>query len=143
MVICFEVNYNSMSVAQTTQSAEPTGPTVSDQARDAGEQVADAARDHYDKCAVANGGPSREEATRTLRNGQMSSRFTMMVQVAVTLGVGTLILGEIFAALPDNNGPMANASQRVEELTGTAFELSPIVLIVIVAALVINIVRGL
>ena len=38
---------------------------------------------------------------------------------------------------------MANASVRVEELTATSFELAPIILIVIVAALVINIVRGL
>jgi len=137
-----------MSVAQTTVDAEQTqSPTVTavDDTTSPGvlDRLKQMAAGHYDKAAAVHGGPSRQEATRTLKNGQMSSRFTMMVQVAVTLAIGTLILGEIFAALPDNSGPMANASDRVEELTGTAFELAPILLIVIVAALVINVVRGL
>jgi hypothetical protein len=80
------------------------------------------------------------EETRTLRSGQMSNQFTMMVQVAVTLAVGVLIVGEIFNALPDS-GALSNASTAVENQTGTAFELAPIVLIVVVASLVIGVVR--
>jgi len=80
---------------------------------------------------------------RTLKHGQMSSRFTMMVQAAVTLAVGVLIVGSIFGALPTVDGPMSDAANQTEQLTGTAFELAPIVLIVIVAALVLRIVRGL
>jgi hypothetical protein len=89
---------------------------------------------------AATGAPDRETATRTLRSGQMSSQFTMMVQVAVTLAVGVLIVGEIFNALP-NSGALTNASDAVETQTGTAFELAPIVLIVVVASLVIGVVR--
>lgn len=79
--------------------------------------------------------------TRTIESGQMTGQFTMMVQVAVTLAVGVLIVGQIFDALPSSDGPLANASVQVEEMTATAFELAPIVLIVVVAALVIGVVR--
>jgi hypothetical protein len=89
---------------------------------------------------ATTGAPDRETATRTLRSGQMSNQFTMMVQVAVTLAVGVLIVGEIFNALPDS-GALSNASAAVENQTGTAFELAPIVLIVVVASLVIGVVR--
>jgi len=83
------------------------------------------------------------EGMRTLRSGQMTGRFTMMIRVAVTLAVGVLIVGQIFNALPAVDGPLGNASDQVESLTGTAFELAPIILIVVVASLVIQIVRGL
>lgn len=85
--------------------------------------------------------PEFEDATRTIHSGQMTNRFTMMVQVAVTLAIGVLIVGQIFDALPETTGPLANASDQVESLTATAFELAPIVLIVVVAALVIGVVR--
>jgi hypothetical protein len=71
----------------------------------------------------------------------MTSQFTMMIQVAVTLAVGVLIVGQIFDALPSTSGPLSNASDQVESLTATAFELAPVVLIVVVAALVIGVVR--
>lgn len=86
------------------------------------------------------GAPEMDEAARTVRTGQMTNQFTMMVQVAVTLAVGVLIVGEIFNALP-STGALSNASTAVENQTGTAFELAPIVLIVIVASLVIGVVR--
>jgi len=79
--------------------------------------------------------------TRRIQSGQMTSDFTRMIQIAVTLAVGVLIVGQIFAALPSTTGPLSNASDQVESLTGTAFELAPIVLVVIVAALVIGVVR--
>jgi hypothetical protein len=81
------------------------------------------------------------DETREVQSGQMVGQFNMMIQIAVTLAVGVLIVGEIFNALPDVSGPLGNASTQVESLTGTAFELAPVVLIVVVAALVISVVR--
>lgn len=101
------------------------------------------AEEHGLEHVVAKTDEWADDVGRTIKNGQMTSRFTLMVQAAVTLAVGVLIVGSIFDALPSVDGPMANASIQVQQLTGTAFELAPIVLIVIVAALVLSIVRGL
>lgn len=104
----------------------------------------DSLADEYNlEHVVAKTDEKLDEAGRTIKHGQMSSRFTMMVQAAVTLAVGVLIVGSIFDALPAVDGPMSQAANQTEQLTGTAFELAPIVLIVIVAALVLRIVRGL
>jgi len=81
------------------------------------------------------------DETREVQSGQMIQQFNMMIQVAVTLAVGVLIVGQIFNALPSVSGPLGNASDQVQSLTGTAFELAPVVLIVVVAALVISVVR--
>jgi len=110
-------------------------------------RVASAAREmasdayFYGRAARGGMGPTADQATETLRSGQMTNQFTMMVQVAVTLAVGVLIVGQIFDALPSTSGPLSNASDQVESLTATAFELAPVVLIVVVAALVIGVVR--
>ncbi|WP_254544098.1 hypothetical protein [Halomarina pelagica] len=93
-------------------------------------------------CAGAYARGHNPDEGRTLKSGQMAGRFGMMVQVAVTLAVGVLVLGQIFNALPETSGPLSNASAQVESLTATAFELAPIVLIVVVAALVLNVIRG-
>jgi len=109
-------------------------------------RVASAAREmasdayFYGRAARGGMGPTADQATETLRSGQMTNQFTMMVQVAVTLAVGVLVVGEIFNALP-SSGALSNASDQVETTTGQAFELAPVVLIVIVASLVIGIVR--
>jgi hypothetical protein len=81
------------------------------------------------------------DETREVESGQMIGQFNMMIQVAVTLAVGVLIVGQIFNSLPTVEGPLGNASEQVQSLTGTAFELAPVVLIVVVAALVISVVR--
>ena len=65
----------------------------------------------------------------------------IMIQVAVVLAVGVLVTGQILGALPDVTGPMGTAATQVETLTGTAFELAPIVMIVIVSAIVIRQIR--
>jgi len=123
----------------TTMSA--TAETESLRAR-TGSAVREMARDiwTYGRMARGGSGPTAEQATETVRSGQMTSQFTMMVQVAVTLAVGVLVVGSVFTSLP-SNGALGNASTRVEDLTGQAFELAPIVLIVIVAALIIQVVR--
>jgi hypothetical protein len=70
-----------------------------------------------------------------------SGMVTIMIQIAITLAVGVLITGQIFNALPQPSGPPGNASTQVQQLTATAFELAPVVLIVVVAAAVIGVVR--
>lgn len=120
-------------------STDSTADTASLPSRVAG-AARDVGTDIYDWGASARG-LDQDEATRTLRSGQMTSQFTMMIQVAVTLAVGVLIVGQIFDALPATSGPLSNASDQVESLTATAFELAPVVLIVVVAALVIGVVR--
>jgi hypothetical protein len=81
------------------------------------------------------------EETREIKSGQMVQSFTRMIQLAVVLAVGVLIVGNIFNALPSVSGPLGNASDQVQTLTGTAFELAPVILIVVVASLVISVVR--
>lgn len=81
-------------------------------------------------------GPDMEMGAM-LSNGMVQ----VMVQVAVILAVMVLITSRIFQALPDVSGPMSTASDQVATLTGTAFELAPIVLIVIVAASIIQVVK--
>jgi len=79
------------------------------------------------------------------RIGQLVTPENMsqaLVQLSVTLAVGVLILGEIFNALPaPPKGSLRTASQQVEQITAQAFELAPVILIVIVAAVVISVVR--
>jgi len=83
-------------------------------------------------------GESKAEGTDL----RQSMTFNNMIRASVTLAVGVLIVGEIFTALPTPSGPLANASDTVESTTGDAFELAPVVLIVIVAGLVLGAVRG-
>jgi hypothetical protein len=64
----------------------------------------------------------------------------LMVQLAVTMAIGVLIVGKIFSALPTSD-TFSGASQQVQELTATAFELAPVILIVVVASVVISVVR--
>ena len=65
-----------------------------------------------------------------------------LVQLSVTLAVGVLIVGQMFNAIPaPPNGSLTGAREQVVQLTATAFELAPVVLIVIVAAVVISVVR--
>ena len=64
----------------------------------------------------------------------------LMVQLSVTLAIGVLIVGKIFNALP--KAPVfTDAATQVEQLTATAFELAPGILIVVVASVVIGVVR--
>jgi hypothetical protein len=129
-----------MSVKTDTPAAGPATTESASLPSRIAAAVSDMGTDIYDYGAAARG-LDQDEATRTLRSGQMTSQFTMMIQVAVTLAVGVLIVGQIFDALPSTSGPLSNASDQVESLTATAFELAPVVLIVVVAALVIGVVR--
>jgi hypothetical protein len=107
-------------------------------------RLGDAARDvggeAYSWGRATVGGPDLDTATREIKTGQMTGQFAMMIQVAVILAVGVLIVGSIFDALP-STGTLNGAQTQVQELTGQAFELAPIVLIVVVASLIVGVVR--
>jgi hypothetical protein len=64
-----------------------------------------------------------------------------LIQMSIVLAVAVLVTGRVFEAMPALSGPMADAYTAVQTQTGTAFELAPIVLIVVVAAVVIATVR--
>ena len=79
------------------------------------------------------------------RIGQLVTPENMsqaLVQLSVTLAVGVLIVGQMFNAIPaPPNGSLTGAREQVVQLTATAFELAPVILIVIVVAVVISVVR--
>jgi len=69
------------------------------------------------------------------------SMSQVLVQLSITLAIGVLIVGKVFNALPKPEGALTGAADQVEALTATAFELAPVILIVVVAAVVISTVR--
>jgi len=75
----------------------------------------------------------------TRRADQMMS-FNSMVTAAVTLIVGILIFNEVQAALPSTSGGIDETS--VVTTIESAFQLAPVVLIVLVAALILAQVAG-
>jgi len=75
----------------------------------------------------------------TRRADQMLS-FQSMVTAAVTLIVGVLIFNEVQNALPDTAGGVN--STPVTNTIESAFQLAPVVLIVLVAALILAQVAG-
>mgnify|MGYP000438608436 FL=1 len=80
--------------------------------------------------------------TSVSREHGVSAQFGMMIRGAVLLAVGVFVVGSIFSAIPDSNA-LPNATAEVENITGQAFELAPIVLLVIVAVLILSFVRDL
>ena len=87
----------------------------------------------------------RTEARRTFESGQVTSSFGVLIQGAVMLAVGIFVVISVFGAIPDGGeeeSPLYEAQERLEELTGQAFEIAPIVLIVIVAFVIMQYVRG-
>jgi len=75
----------------------------------------------------------------TRRADQMMS-FNSLITASVTLIVGILIFNEVQAALPDTAGGI-NESGVVTTIE-SAFQLAPVVLIVLVAALILAQVAG-
>lgn len=74
--------------------------------------------------------------------GQEQTVLTIVTVAAVAV-VGTLIIGEIDAALPSpNNSDLNTASEDLITGVGDAMGLLPVVFIVLVAALVIGVVRN-
>jgi hypothetical protein len=82
----------------------------------------------------------REQLTR--RADQMMS-FNRMVTAAVTLIVGILIFNQVETALPDPGPNTTGIDQTpVVSTIESAFQLAPVVLIVLVASLVLAQVAG-
>jgi len=75
----------------------------------------------------------------TRRADQMLS-FQSMVTAAVTLIVGILIFNEVQAALPSTSGGIDETT--IVSTIESAFQLAPVVLIVLVAALILAQVAG-
>jgi len=137
-------------------SAAPTPDTYRAKALEAAESVApdrivDGARKSWDGAAALSYSMGftnpleRTEARRTFESGQVTSSFGVLIQGAVMLAVGIFVVISVFGAIPDGGeeaGPLHEAQERLEELTGQAFEIAPIVLIVIVAFVIMQYVRG-
>jgi len=75
----------------------------------------------------------------TRRADQMMS-FNSLVTASVTLIVGILIFNEVQTALPDTSGGINETG--VVTTIESAFQLAPVVLIVLVAALILAQVAG-
>lgn len=67
--------------------------------------------------------------------------FRDLVKVAILLGIAIIVMTEVLDILPDS-GAFVSAAGQVETLIGTAFELAPIILVVIVAAMVLHAIRN-
>jgi uncharacterized membrane protein len=71
--------------------------------------------------------------------GQMSS-FNRLVTGGVTLAVGILVYNEVIGALPNSNGAINQTG--VTTTVESAFQLAPVALIVIIAAVILAQVMG-
>jgi Na+/melibiose symporter-like transporter len=93
--------------------------------------------------AVSNVDTARAGERRDkMRRHGVTGQFSMMIRGAVALAVGVFIVSAIFGAIPDSNS-LSGAQTQVEDLTGQAFEIAPVVLIVLVAVLILQFVRDL
>jgi len=71
--------------------------------------------------------------------GQMAS-FNRLVTGGVTLAVGILVYNEVIGALPDSGGAINQTG--VTTTVESAFQLAPVALIVIIAAVILAQVGG-
>jgi len=70
------------------------------------------------------------------RKASQMSTFNSLVVSAVTLIVGILIFNSVNGSLPSSGGAI-NASTTIVPQIESAFQLAPIVLVVLVAALIL------
>lgn len=80
---------------------------------------------------------SKAVSTRVFE--QMSS-FNRLVTGGVTLAVGILVYNEVIGALPDSSGAINQSA--VTTTVESAFQLAPVALIVIIAAVILAQVMG-
>lgn len=79
--------------------------------------------------------------TRDKRAQGASEAVTRMVSLGVLLAITVVVLNAVFDALPapgDDSG-VSDAWNSTVDLTGTAMEIAPILLIVLVAAVILGI----
>jgi hypothetical protein len=82
-------------------------------------------------------------ATKTptvTRQHDQGGTFNTMVTAAITLIVGVLVFNQILGALPETSGGVNRTD--IVGVIDSAFQLAPVVLIVLVAALVLAQVSG-
>jgi len=114
------------------------------------ETIRETGRSVHDRGAAAvethsgHGTLTAHERTTRARTHGVGQQFSMMIRGAVLLAVGVFVVGSIFSAITVSSGdPLYNASAQVESLTGEAFSIAPVVLIVVVAVLILTFVRDL
>jgi len=108
------------------------------------ESLKSAAGTAHNRGAVAVDGRRLDERKTAMRRHGVAGQFSMMIRGAVLLAVGVFVVGAIFSSINLESGdPLFNASEQVETLTGEAFQIAPVVLIVIVAVLILTFVRDL
>jgi hypothetical protein len=112
------------------------------------QRVADTISRTHDRGAVAVEAVSDVKTARAgdrrdkMHRHGVTGQFSMMIRGAVALAVGVFIVSAIFGAIPSSNS-LSGAQTQVEDLTGQAFEIAPVVLIVLVAVLILQFVRDL
>jgi hypothetical protein len=74
------------------------------------------------------------------RQHDQGGTFNTMVTAAITLIVGVLVFNQILGALPETSGGVNRTD--IVGVIDSAFQLAPVVLIVLVAALVLAQVSG-
>ena len=73
---------------------------------------------------------------------QMADRMLTVVILGVVIIVGILVYGQIESALPaPDNTNLADAQNNTTDTFGSAMELAPVVLLVIIASLILAVVR--
>jgi hypothetical protein len=75
------------------------------------------------------------------RKASQMSTFNSLVVSAITLIVGILIFNSVNGSLPGSGGAI-NASSTIVPQIESAFQLAPIVLVVLVAAMILAQVSG-
>jgi len=86
--------------------------------------------------------PDYDPTAGPLRRAGQTGTIISVVVIGVVALVGILIFAQIQAALPDtSNTELQNASDEIVSGFGSALELIPIVMLVLVAALVIGVVQ--
>lgn len=66
--------------------------------------------------------------------------FRKMISLAILLGVSLIVMVEVLDILPDS-GSFVSAAGQVDQLIATTFELAPIVIVVLIAAVVLRKIR--
>lgn len=91
------------------------------------------------KASEGAGRPTDKPGLKTRIHEQMVS-FNRLVTAAVTLIVGVLVFNQILDSLPSTTGGINRTG--ITSTIESAFQLAPVVLIVLVAALVLAQVAG-
>ena len=143
--------FNDSTVARLDLENQRRSPSATDRAQealgDAADEVAHVAalRDALAKEAYDDIAAPHEERLRgdgdSLIRASIASGFRMLAIAAVTLFVTVFVVGMIADVMPDD-GAFANESEDIEGMTGDAFVLGGVALIIVVASIILSLVGG-